>query len=108
MAATRFSRKSAILLCESSLAECADFLSYSSLEFNDLCPCDFFLWGYLKAEVSGHQPQNLKELKGAVGSRTRNRRNSARDDSQSNMALYRENLQHINFSQPRLRSNILF
>jgi len=32
----------------------------------DLTPCDFFLWGYLKAEVYKHRPQTLKALKTAI------------------------------------------
>ena len=32
----------------------------------DLTPCDFFLWGYLKAEVYKHRPQTLKILKDAI------------------------------------------
>jgi len=31
-----------------------------------LTPCDFFLWGYLKAEVYKHRPQTLKSLKDAT------------------------------------------
>lgn len=32
----------------------------------DLTPCDFFLWGYLKAEVFKHRPRNLQDLKQAI------------------------------------------
>jgi len=32
----------------------------------DLNPCDFFLCGYLKAEVYKHRPQTLKALKDAI------------------------------------------
>jgi len=32
----------------------------------DLTHCDFFLWGYLKAEVYKHRPQTLKALKDAI------------------------------------------
>jgi len=32
----------------------------------DLTPCDFFLWGYLKAEVYKYRPQTLKALKDAI------------------------------------------
>ena len=32
----------------------------------DLTPCDFFLWGYLKAEVYKHRPQTPKALKDAI------------------------------------------
>jgi hypothetical protein len=32
----------------------------------DLTPCDFFLWGYLKAEVYKHWPRTLKALKNAI------------------------------------------
>jgi len=32
----------------------------------DLTPCDFFLWGYLKAEVYKQRPQTLKALKEAI------------------------------------------
>lgn len=32
----------------------------------DLAPCDFFLWGHLKAEVYKHRPKNLEELKAAI------------------------------------------
>ena len=32
----------------------------------DLTPCDFFLWGYLKAEIYKHRPQTLKALKEAI------------------------------------------
>jgi len=31
-----------------------------------LTPCNFFLWGYPKAEVYKHQPQILKALKDAI------------------------------------------
>jgi hypothetical protein len=33
---------------------------------SDLTPCDFFLWGYLKAEVYQHRPQTLEGLKEAI------------------------------------------
>ena len=32
----------------------------------DLTPCDFFLWGYLKAEVYKHRPRDLAALKTAI------------------------------------------
>jgi hypothetical protein len=32
----------------------------------DLTPWDFFLWGYLKAEVYKHRPRNLQTLKEAI------------------------------------------
>jgi len=32
----------------------------------DLTPCDFFLWGYLKAKVYTHQPENLQARKDAI------------------------------------------
>jgi hypothetical protein len=32
----------------------------------DLSPCDFFLWGYLKAEVFKHRPRSLDQLKEAI------------------------------------------
>jgi len=32
----------------------------------DLAPCDFILWGHLKAEVYKHRPKNLEELKAAI------------------------------------------
>lgn len=32
----------------------------------DLSPCDFFLWGYLKAEVFKHRPRTIEELKEAI------------------------------------------
>lgn len=32
----------------------------------DLSPCDFFLWGYLKAEVYKHRPRTLQELKDVI------------------------------------------
>jgi hypothetical protein len=32
----------------------------------DLAPCDFFLWGHLKAEVYKHRPHTLDELKTAI------------------------------------------
>ncbi|PNF39089.1 hypothetical protein B7P43_G04147, partial [Cryptotermes secundus] len=32
----------------------------------DLAPCDFFLWGYLKAEVYKHRPHTLDELQTAI------------------------------------------
>jgi hypothetical protein len=31
----------------------------------DLSPCDFFLWGYLKAAVFKHRPRTLDQLKEA-------------------------------------------
>jgi hypothetical protein len=31
-----------------------------------LTPCDFFLWGYLKAQVYQHRPQTLEVLKEAI------------------------------------------
>jgi hypothetical protein len=33
---------------------------------HDLTPCDYFLWGYLKAKVYKHRPQTLKALKDAI------------------------------------------
>lgn len=32
----------------------------------DLTPCDFFLWGHLKANVYRHRPQTIDELKAAI------------------------------------------
>ena len=32
----------------------------------DLSPCDFFLWGYLKAKVYKHRPRTLQELKDVI------------------------------------------
>jgi hypothetical protein len=32
----------------------------------DLSPCDFFLWGYLKAEVFKYCPRSLDQLKEAI------------------------------------------
>ncbi|KAL4130614.1 hypothetical protein QTP88_008035 [Uroleucon formosanum] len=32
----------------------------------DLSPCDYFLWGYLKAEVFKHQPRTIEELKKTI------------------------------------------
>ena len=32
----------------------------------DLTPCDYFLWGYLKAEVFKHRPRSLQALKDAI------------------------------------------
>ena len=32
----------------------------------DLSPRDFFLWGYLKAEVFKHRPRSLDQLKEAI------------------------------------------
>jgi hypothetical protein len=32
----------------------------------DLSPCDFFLWGYLKAEVFKHRSRSLDQLKKAI------------------------------------------
>ena len=32
----------------------------------DLSPSDFFLWGYLKAEVYKHRPRTLQELKDVI------------------------------------------
>jgi len=32
----------------------------------DLTPCDYFLWGYLKAELFKHRPRTLQALKDAI------------------------------------------
>ncbi|KAL4096725.1 hypothetical protein QTP88_021620 [Uroleucon formosanum] len=32
----------------------------------DLSPCDYFLWGYLKAEVFKHRPRTIEELKKTI------------------------------------------
>lgn len=32
----------------------------------DIAPCDFFLWGYLKAEVFKHRPTTLLQLKNCI------------------------------------------
>lgn len=32
----------------------------------DLTPCNFFLWGYLKAEVYKHRSRTLRQLKDAI------------------------------------------
>ena len=32
----------------------------------DIAPCDFFLWGYLKAEVYKHRPRTLPALRNAI------------------------------------------
>jgi hypothetical protein len=36
------------------------------LRLPDLTPCEFFLWGYLKAQVYEHRPQTLEGLKRAI------------------------------------------
>ena len=36
---------------------------------NDLAPCDFLLWGYLKAKVYSHQPKTTEEIKTAIRSK---------------------------------------
>jgi len=51
----------------------------------DLTPCDFFLWGYLKAKVYACHPGTIEQLKEATT--TRSRRHSARDDPQSHRQL---------------------
>jgi len=33
---------------------------------SDLTACDYFLWGYLKAEVFKHRPRTLQALKDAI------------------------------------------
>jgi len=47
----------------------------------DIAPCDFFLWGHLKAEIYKHRPKNLKELTSRNNSR--NRSNSTGNDRAS-------------------------
>ena len=32
----------------------------------DLTPCDYFLWGYLKAKVFQHRPRYVEALKEAI------------------------------------------
>ena len=32
----------------------------------DLTPCDYFLWGYLKAKAFQHRPRNMEALKEAI------------------------------------------
>ena len=32
-------------------------------KWQDLTPCNFFLWGYIKSEVYDSQPNNMDELK---------------------------------------------
>jgi hypothetical protein len=33
---------------------------------HDLTPCDFFLWGYLKAKVYARRPGTIEQLKEAI------------------------------------------
>ena len=39
---------------------------FLAIRSSDLSPCDFFLWGYLKAEVYKHRPRTLQELKDVI------------------------------------------
>ena len=71
----------------------------------DLSPCDFFLWGYLKAEVYKHRPRNLQELKHAI------RQEVAaipREVTRRTMGNFRERLRECLNNGGHHLSNIIF
>jgi hypothetical protein len=37
-----------------------------TLRARSKCPCDLFLWGYLKEKVFKHRPRSLEDLKGRI------------------------------------------
>ena len=49
--------------CENSRSVVATQSVPYTLRARSKCPCDFFLWGYLKEKVFRHRPRSLEDLK---------------------------------------------
>ena len=71
----------------------------------DLTPCDFFLWGYLKAKVYSHRPGTIEQLKEAIRQEV-----AAIPPSMTRKALdnFRERLQQCVINNGRHSSDVIF
>ena len=71
----------------------------------DLTPCDFFLWGYLKAEVYKHRPQTVKALKDAIREKV-----AAIPPEMTNVVMenFRERLRQCIANNGRHLSDVIF
>jgi hypothetical protein len=67
----------------------------------DLIPCDFFLWGYLKAKVYEQRPQTLEALKEVI-------RQEVAAITPEMILNYRERLHQCSNIQGRHLSDVLF
>lgn len=71
----------------------------------DLTPCDFFLWGYLKAQVYQHRPQTLEALKEAI---TQEVAAIPPEMTRRVIENYRERLNQCINNEGRHLSNVIF
>jgi hypothetical protein len=71
----------------------------------DLTPCDFFLWGYLKAQVYQHRPQTLEGLKVEITNETAV---IPPEMTRSVMEKYRERLNRCIGNEERHLSEVVF
>jgi len=71
----------------------------------DFTPCDFFLWGYLKAEDYKHRPQTLKALKDAIREEV-----AAIPPEMTNIVMenFREQLRQFIANNSRHLSDVIF
>lgn len=71
----------------------------------DLSPCDFFLWGHLKAEVYKHRPTTLQALKEAI---TQEVAAIPREMTRKTMQNFRERLRQCVNNGGRHLTDIIF
>ena len=76
-----------------------------SLRSPDLSPCDFFLWGYLKAQVYQNRPQALEALREAI---TQEVAAIPPEMIRRVMGNYRERLNECIVNEDRHLSNVMF
>jgi hypothetical protein len=70
-----------------------------------LTPYDFFLWGYLRAQVYQHRPQTLEGLKGAI---TQKAAAIPPEMTRRVMEKYRERLNQCIDNEGRHLSDVVF
>ena len=70
----------------------------------DLTPCDFFLWGYLKAKVYARRPGTIEQLKEAI------RQEAAIPPAMTRKAMdnYSERLQQCVINNGHHLSDVIF
>jgi len=71
----------------------------------DLTPCDFFLWGYLKAKVYSRRPGTIEQLKVAIRQEV-----AAIPPAMTRKAMdnFRERLQQCVINNGRHLSDVIF
>ena len=71
----------------------------------DLTPCDFFLWGYLKAKVYARRPGTIEQLKEAIRQEVAAIAPAMTRKAMDNL---RERLQHCVINNGRHLSDVIF